>query len=231
MNDNMSDDDFYHFLHDSLTNMMEHCDGSFYVCMAPKELPNLKKAFENAGGHWQAFVIWVKNTFTLSGSDYQNQYEPILYGWNKKNKNHYFVGYRNIGNVWYETKNTIKYKDGKTHIKIGDVKIELEGKVAGKMYRRKKKTDVWAVDKPSRSEEHPTMKPVRLVSMAIRDSSRPGDIVLDPFGGSGSTLIASETTGRICYMSELDPKYCDVIRQRYDNYITSQKQEANEQQK
>lgn len=66
---------------------------------------------------------------------------------------------------------------------------------------------------------HPTMKPIALVSKAILNSSREDDIILDTFGGSGSTLIACEETNRICYMMELDPKYCDVIVERYNNYI------------
>jgi DNA modification methylase len=74
---------------------------------------------------------------------------------------------------------------------------------------------VWFVDKPVRNDLHPTMKPVALVERAIRNSSKSRDIVLDPFGGSGSTLIACEKTGRQARLVELDPKYCDVIVQRW----------------
>jgi len=76
-------------------------------------------------------------------------------------------------------------------------------------------SDVWDVPRPKKSEEHPTMKPVELVTRAIENSSKQGDVVLDLFGGSGTTLIASEITGRSCRMMELDPKYCDVIVKRY----------------
>jgi DNA modification methylase len=75
--------------------------------------------------------------------------------------------------------------------------------------------DVWFFDKPVRNDLHPTMKPVALVERAIRNSSKSRDIVLDPFGGSGSTLIACEKTGRQARLIELDPKYCDVIVQRW----------------
>ena len=71
--------------------------------------------------------------------------------------------------------------------------------------------DVWFVDKPVRNDLHPTMKPVALVERAIRNSSKTRDIVLDPFGGSGSTLIACEKTGRQARLIELDPKYVDTI--------------------
>ncbi len=75
--------------------------------------------------------------------------------------------------------------------------------------------DVWDIPRPSKSEEHPTMKPVELVERAIQNSSKRGNFVLDQFGGSGTTLIACENTGRTCYMMELDPKYADVIVARY----------------
>jgi DNA modification methylase len=78
--------------------------------------------------------------------------------------------------------------------------------------------DVWFFDKPIRNDLHPTMKPVALVERAIRNSSKTRDIVLDPFGGSGSTLIACEKTGRQARLMELDPKYCDVILQRWQDW-------------
>ena len=80
------------------------------------------------------------------------------------------------------------------------------------------KGDVWFIDKPARNDLHPTMKPVALVERAIRNSSKSRDIVLDPFGGSGSTLIACEKTGRQARLVELDPKYCDVIVQRWQEW-------------
>ena len=80
------------------------------------------------------------------------------------------------------------------------------------------KGDVWFIDKPARNDLHPTMKPVALVERAIRNSSKSRDIVLDPFGGSGSTLIACEKTGRRARLVELDPKYCDVIVQRWQAF-------------
>lgn len=75
--------------------------------------------------------------------------------------------------------------------------------------------DVWFIDKPSKNDLHPTMKPVALVERAIRNSSKSRDIVLDPFGGSGTTMIAAECTGRRSRLLELDPRYVDVIVQRW----------------
>ncbi|WP_291519440.1 site-specific DNA-methyltransferase [Acidovorax sp.] len=78
--------------------------------------------------------------------------------------------------------------------------------------------DVWNIKKPARNDLHPTMKPVELMERSIRNSSRPGDVVLDCFGGSGSTLIAAEKSGRRCFMMELEPKYCDVIVRRWQEF-------------
>jgi len=78
--------------------------------------------------------------------------------------------------------------------------------------------DVWEIARPKRSEEHPTMKPVELVIRALQNSSRAGDIVVDPFGGAGSTLIAAEQTGRRACLMEIDPLYCDTIMQRFEKF-------------
>ena len=118
--------------------------------------------------------IWAKNTFTLGRSDYQRQYEPILYGW-KEGAEHFWCGARDQGDVWF-------------------------------------------FNKPQKNHLHPTMKPVELVERAVRNSSKTRDIVLDPFGGSGSTLIACEKTGRQARLIELDPRYVDVIVKRWQDF-------------
>lgn len=82
-------------------------------------------------------------------------------------------------------------------------------------YSDRKQTTIWEFDKPKKNGDHPTMKPIPLIAYPIRNSSMTNCIVLDPFGGSGSTLIACEQTGRICRTIELDEKYCDVIVKRY----------------
>ena len=79
-------------------------------------------------------------------------------------------------------------------------------------------SDVWQIKKPQKNDLHPTMKPVELVERALRNSSRPGAVVLDPFGGSGTTLIAAEKSGRVARVMELDPKYADVIVRRWEDF-------------
>jgi len=83
-------------------------------------------------------------------------------------------------------------------------------------------TTVWDFDKPAKSEDHPTMKPIALVKHAINNSSKRGEIVLDTFAGSGSMMVAADLMGRVSYNMELDPKYCDVIRKRYAKQINSE---------
>jgi len=171
-NDNLGDE-FYSFLLSSCKNMLKVCKGAVYVCMSASELHNLHKAFSTAGGHWSTFIVWVKNHFALGRSDYQRQYETILYGWAEGNK-HHWCGDRN-------------------------------------------QSDVWNFVKPSSNDLHPTMKPVELVSHAIENSSQVKDFILDPFAGSGSTLIACEKLNRSARLIEIDPKYCDVIIKRWQD--------------
>ncbi|SHF31341.1 site-specific DNA-methyltransferase [Thermomonas hydrothermalis] len=169
---------FYDFLYDVLALLVAHTRGAIYVAMSSSELDTLQAAFRAAGGHWSTFIIWAKNTFTLGRSDYQRQYEPILYGW----------------------------PEGATRHWCGD----------------RDQGDVWQIKKPAKNDLHPTMKPVDLVERAIRNSSRPGDVVLDPFGGSGTTLIAAEKAGRVARLIELDPKYADVIVRRWQDWTGQQ---------
>jgi DNA modification methylase len=172
-NDNLGDD-FYQFLYDACVNMLISTSGAIYIAMSSSELGNLQRAFKEAGGKWSTFIIWAKNTFTLGRSDYQRQYEPILYGWKEGNK-HFWCGARDQG-------------------------------------------DVWNIKKPNKNDLHPTMKPVELVERAIKNSSKPKDLVFDPFGGSGTTLIACEKNNRQARLIELDPKYCDVIVKRWQEF-------------
>lgn len=172
-NDNLGEG-FEQFLHDACANILTVTKGAIYICMSSSELHTLQKVFREGGGHWSTFVVWAKNTFTIGRSDYQRQYEPILYGW-KEGTDHYWCGARDQGDVWF-------------------------------------------VKKPVLNDLHPTMKPVELVERAIRNSSKGRDTVLDPFGGSGSTLIACEKSGRQGRLIELEPKYCDVIIRRWQEF-------------
>lgn len=93
------------------------------------------------------------------------------------------------------------------------------GKKHKKIMAGDHKTTVWAVDKPRACKEHPTMKPVELPVNAILNHTDTGDIVFDPFLGSGTTLLAAEKTGRVCRGIELMPNYVDVIRKRWAEFV------------
>lgn len=202
LNDNFeTNEDFYQFLYDSISAFRPFVSGDVYIAMSSSELHTLQKAFIDCDGHWSTFIIWVKNHFTLGRSNYQRQYEPILYGW-FEGSSHYWSGIRKLGDV-------IKQEDAFVD-SAGDVYIKAEGIP----------TDIWEVSRPSRSVEHPTMKPIALCARAIQNSSKQENVVLDVFGGSGSTLIACEQLNRLCYMMEMDPRYCDVIRKRYHIFTT-----------
>lgn len=92
----------------------------------------------------------------------------------------------------------------------------------------RKQSDVWDFDRPTKSEEHPTMKPVGLVARAVQNSSKKDNLVLDLFGGSGTTLIACEQTDRSCCMMELDPKYVDVIIERWETFTGKKAEVIND---
>src|SRR3990167_7378999 len=221
--DELSQNDFYEFLKLTCQNLINNCKGAIYICMGSKELHTLRKAFEEMGGHWQSYIIWVKNHFTISRADYQQDYEPILYGWRNGITNHYFLDDRGKGNVWEDLTKVKTEKDGEyTIISFQGFKVRLRGKIeSGEVIRHKQKIDIWRHDKPSVSAEHPTMKPIALCQEAIINSSKKDSIVLDLFLGSGSTLIAAEKTNRICYGLELDEHYCDIILKRYEDYTNT----------
>jgi DNA modification methylase len=172
-NDDLGEE-FEQFLYSVCVQLLAVCRGAVYLCMSSSELHTLFKAFTEAGGHWSTTIVWAKDRFTLGRSNYQRQYEPILYGW-REGQEHYWNGSRKQGDVWF-------------------------------------------VPKPKANRLHPTMKPVSLIERAIRNSSRRGDVVLDPFGGSGSTLIACEKTGRRAALVELEPRYVDVTIRRWEAY-------------
>ena len=93
-------DGFERFLYDACVSIIAHTAGAIYMCMSSSELHTLQKAFVAAGGHWSTFIIWAKDRFTLGRSDYQWQFEPILYGWPEGAK-HHWCGARDQGDVWF----------------------------------------------------------------------------------------------------------------------------------
>lgn len=207
LNDAMPDQKFREFLKDAFVRMHENMlsGAPIYVFHADTEGYNFRGAFKDAGFKLAQALVWVKHSLVLGRQDYQWRHEPILYGW-KEGAAHFWYGDRDKDTVFEEEKLSLQKAKKEDLIQI--IK-DLQQKVyAG--------TTTIYHDKPSASSDHPTMKPVKLIGKLLFNSSDIGDTVLDSFGGSGSTLIACEQTGRICRTMELDPKYCDVIVKRWE---------------
>jgi DNA modification methylase len=203
MNDNMTDDAFYLFLLDfyKATNDKVKPGGAWYVWHADSEGVNFRNAMQNSGILMKQCLIWVKNALVLGRQDYQWQHEPCLYGW-KDGAAHYFT---------YERNHTTIIEDEQDFKSM--TKNQLL-KTLEKIYSNYIPKTVIHEDKPSRSAEHPTMKPIPLIGNCIKNSSQRGWIVGDAFLGSGTTMVAAHQLNRKCYGMELDPKYCQVIIDR-----------------
>ena len=212
-NDKMSDEDFRSFLHDAFSsaNSVMKAGCPFYVWTAQGHaMTDIMRELDNVGLFFRQQLIWVKNNLVLGRMDYQWRHEPCLYGW--KEGAHYFVNSRN---------RTTVYEDGE-EIDIDKLKKDEMKKLLHDILDSKTPESVIRCPKPQKSADHPTMKPVRLFGYQIANSSRPGNIILDTFGGSGTTIVACEQLGRKARLMELDPHYCDVIIARWEK-LTGQK--------
>jgi DNA modification methylase len=192
---------FYEFLRNAIAAFRPFVAGDIYICMSSSELHTLQRAFADCGGHFSTFIIWIKNHFTIGRSNYQRQYEPILYGW-FEGSSHYWSGVRNLGDVYGRNKIVLD-TDGAPLVRVESCGIE---------------SDIWNFARPVKSKDHPTMKPIGLCARGIRNSSPPGAMVLDAFCGSGSTLMAAEQVGRECRGMELSEVFCDVIVKRWEQF-------------
>lgn len=202
-NDNLSDDEFYQFLlafYKAAEKGLKK-GAAVYVFHSTKETVNFTKAMENAGLKCAQTLVWYKNHFTLGRQDYQWIHEPILYGW-KEGAGHYFIDDRSLPTVNEELRLNLRKMSKVELVELVEKILDLPSTVIKD-------------NKPSKSPDHPTMKPITLCAKLIYNSSHEGDTVYEPFGGSGSTLIASEQLNRKCCAIELEPKYCDVIVRRY----------------
>ena len=202
-NDDMSDSNFYQFLYDFYTALGSYTKkgGAWYVWHASTETANFSTAMRNSGLLLKQYLVWVKNSMVIGRQDYQWKHELCLYGW-KEGAAHYFTNERNHTTV-IEDKVDIK--------KL--TKEEMK-KMLTEMLSDKTKSTIIHCDKPTRSTEHPTMKPILLLAPLIQNSSKENEIVADAFLGSGSTMVAAHQLNRKCYGMELDPKYCQVIIDR-----------------
>jgi DNA modification methylase len=188
---------------------------SIYVAHADVEGLNFRRAFKEAGFKLQSCLMWHKNNFVIGRWDFQPKHEPILYGW-KPGAGHKWYGGRKQTTVidFGEGSPFVQMPDGRWQIKVGDNVLIVDGAA---QVEEAPGTTMYE-PKPARSDLHPTQKPVALVERMLKNSARPGAIVADAFGGSGTTMIASERNGMRARLLELDPKYVDVIVTRWQQY-------------
>ncbi|KZL02645.1 site-specific DNA-methyltransferase [Pseudovibrio sp. Ad26] len=220
-NDNLSKGAFREFLSDafSCTSAVMRSGAPIYVAHSETEGVSFRRAFVEAGFKLSSCLIWVKPALVIGHADYQWRHEPILYGW-KLGASHSWYGGRTNTTVFEDNGKSLRVMpDGSLQVDLGDQVVVVEGE---KMTMRSLDSTVIHHDKPVRSAEHPTMKPVSLIQQMLENSTDQGDLVLDPFGGSGSTLIACEKLGLKAHLMELDPKYCDVIVARWQEYTGRQ---------
>lgn len=201
LNDHMSEDDFRTFLTNAFRVMAEVStpNAPAYVCYASKTHREFEDALNANGFIVRNQIIWVKAVASMGWGDYRWKHEPILYC-ARKGASAEFFGDRSQYTEWKEELSDLEL--------LTRMKKFLEKDDNGG-------STVWRLKRDSKYD-HPTQKPLALIKIALRNSSKRGSVVLDSFGGSGSTLIACEDYQRRCYTMELDPKYVDVIVKRWE---------------
>lgn len=205
-NDELRDDDLFKLLLGIYSNVGKHLkdNPALYTCYASINHLIFERALNEAGFTIKQQLIWEKG-HVLGHSDYHWTHEPILYC-RKKDKNSEWFGDR--------THTTVVLN--KTIEELQDMKKEDLIKIISEI---RQDSDLVKIRKdPSTEYLHSTQKPVELSKRMIKNNTRPGELIIEPCGGSGSTLMACETSGRICYAAELDPKYTDVILTRWAGF-------------
>lgn len=207
-NDDMPDADFLRFLESAFVaaDASMRSGAVFYIWHADSEALNFRQACKSTGWKVRQNLVWVKNQAAFGRQDYQWKHEPCLYGW-KDGAAHYFIKNR---------KQTTVIDD---EINIDLLSVDEPRELVRNAYELQ---TVMRDDKPTKSADHPTMKPLNLIKRQVKNSTKRGWKVLDIFGGSGTTMLACEELSRKCYMMELDPKYCDVIIKRWET-LTGEK--------
>ncbi len=215
-NDNLTDEGYLKLLSDSFaaaSHVMKK-GAPFYIWHADSENIIVKKACESTDWTIRQSLIWVKSNFVIGRQDYQWQHEACFYGW-KNGARHYFINDRTFSTVNYDEVKALSGAQAK--------KILLE-------YLEKKPGTVLNEDKPLKNDNHPTMKPIKLMGRQINNSTKQGESILDIYAGSGSTMIAAEQLNRKCYLMEIDPQYVDAIIDRYEKFTgnKAEKMESHE---
>lgn len=203
-NDDKTPEAFYAFLLAVFKNayLFTTPDAPGYCCHATKTFRQFLDAWEDAGWHWSQNIVWRKERLILAmGQDYHRIYEPIMYGWKEGQPHHANKTMSATTELW-----------------------DLNG------IEFMQQLDMWLVARDKSIEyNHPTQKPVKLIEIPLRKSMPPDGIVLDLFGGGGSTLIGAEQMGGSARLMELDPAYCDVIKLRWERWLEAHPESGKSQ--
>jgi DNA modification methylase len=205
--------------------------GSYYICMGAAEFATVIGQLRKLGLPGRP-IVWVKPSTGLGAQEYRPQFEVMLYGYKGQRQQRTWNGKRREADVWdFDADRGVIARETEqgTTIEVGSgvdtIRIVLNERITGSVISEDGSTsDVWRFGRERGRYVHPTQKPVALVERALQNSSNPGDAVFDPFLGSGTTLIAAERTGRVCYGVDLDPKYAQVAIERWEAF-TGQKAE------
>lgn len=216
-NDDMSPEEFQTLLNGAMTclNGVMKAGAAIYVSYPDRESLAFHTAFAAAEFKLSGVIVWKKNRFVLGRTDYQNIHEPIIYGWKPGSKHRWYGGRKQV--TVQEAGPGEPFKqldDGRWAVEVGDTVMYLSGDVQ----IEQSPASVVHCDAPNKSGSHPTMKPVALVEKLLKSNARRGDLVVDAFGGSGSTLIAADRLGMSARLMELDPAYVDVIVKRWQDF-------------
>jgi DNA modification methylase len=218
-NDDMGDDEFRQFLASAFACLFAVMKPGAAIYVAHADLNGVSAHFVNAlkaaTFHIQNCLVWRKNNIVLGRCDYQAMHEPILYGWKPGDKHRWFGGRKTRTVVELGEESPFEQQaDGRWVVRVGGQVLVVTGDATVEGLE----SSVMLHDKPERSKDHPTTKPVGLITKMLKNSARHNDIVVDAFGGSGSTLIAAEMLGMCARLMELDPKFTDVQCRRYFEY-------------
>lgn len=203
-NDNMADTDFAKFMRDAYDQMYNHAkEGApIYVFHADSSGHIFRNEMLAAGFLLKQALVWVKDRFVMGRQDYHWQHEPVLYGWKP-----------GAGHTWYGARNKATVIDDQT-----DVSKLTKAELLQIVKEAAETTTVLREDKTKRNDLHPTMKPINLLAKMISNSSKRDDLIVDPFAGSGSTLIAAEQLHRRAAIMEMDPVYADRLILRWEQH-------------
>lgn len=200
LNDDLPDDEFRQFLTQAFLNAQAVMKkgAAFHIWHADSERFNFEAAVRDAGLIERQTLIWVKDHFTLSRQDFQWQHEPCLYG-----------------------ENPLPFPDT-DEVPLGEEhESAIYGWVTGAghyWFKNRKQSTVLFFDRPKASKEHPTMKPITLFDYEMKCNTLVDENVLDLFAGSGTTIMAAEQNGRNAFCMEFDPKFVDVIIDRWETF-------------